>query len=89
MKILFGRLYQKKNLYFEHDMMTCCFFTKQTYLKQKKMWQKKHVFMVERANKKILFENCKRFFKKEKILLKNLFLLGGSPRPLAMGLVSY
>ena len=66
------------------------FFHKTNILKTKKDVAKKtYVFMVERANKKILFENCKRFFMKEKILLKNLFLLGGSPRPLAMGLVSY
>ena len=38
-------------------------------------------FVVEKAKQKHLFENCKWFFKKEKINSKSLVLLEGVPSP--------
>ena len=49
-------------MYFEHDL----FFFEQRVFLQKKKRDKKYVYMIEKTKQKILFENCKRFFKKKK-----------------------
>ena len=74
--MLSGNLYQK-NIYFKNDML---FFQKNKTCRM--------FFVVRKGKQKLLFENCKCFFKKEKIVLKASFFWSVPPPPLATGLVA-
>ena len=71
-KMLFGSL--SKYIYFKHDILL---FQKNSL--KKNLPKTKQIFMVNKAKKKILFKNCKCFFKKEKILIKAYFCWLVSP----------
>ena len=76
-------------MYCKYDML---FFSKyeQIFLKKTEFFTKKHCFfMVEKAKQKLLLENGKFFFKKEKNSFISLFLREVSPAPLNNGLLSY
>ena len=77
--MLFGNLYQRKTYSFN---MTCCFIKTNTVFSAKKAKKLMFVF-VKKAKEKILLENCKCFFKREKIVLRAYFCrVGGSfPHP--------
>ena len=49
--------------------MACCSKKK----RQRKTWQKTHVFVIEIVKQKLLFEICKCIFKKEKPMLRAYF----------------
>ena len=59
MEDVFRKPLSKKHVFLS---MTFCFF--------KRKHEKTHFFIVKKAKQKLLFENCKCFFKKEKIVLK-------------------